>query len=64
MARNEPFLLFPQCFLLYQIIVSPSFHIFYFISLFATELEELKLAYKVKGKTYMLSCTTAIEAYN
>ena len=31
-ARNEQFLLFPQCFLLNQIIVSPFVHIFDIIS--------------------------------
>ena len=39
-ARKEQFLLFPQCFLLNQIIVSPFVHIFYIISLLAIELEE------------------------
>ena len=39
-ARNEQFLLFPQYFLLNQIIVSPFVHIFDIISLFAAELEE------------------------
>ena len=43
-ARNEQFLLFPQCFLLKQIIVSPPpfVHIFAIISLFAAELEAPK----------------------
>ena len=41
-ARKEQFLLFPQCFLLNQIIVSPFVHIFYIISLLAIELEEPK----------------------
>ena len=41
-ARNQHFLLFPQCFLLNQIIVSPFVHIFDIISLFATEFEEPK----------------------
>ena len=36
-ARNEQFLLFPQWFLLNQIIVSPFVHIFGIISLFAAE---------------------------
>ena len=31
-ARNEQFLLFPQCFLLDQITVYPPVHIFYIIS--------------------------------
>ena len=39
-ARHEQFLLFPQCFLLNQIIVSPFVHIFDIISLFAAESEE------------------------
>ena len=47
-ARDEQFLLFPQCFLLNQITVSPFVHIFDIISLFAAELEEPKLPYKVK----------------
>ena len=43
-ARNEQFHLFPQCFLLNQVLViSPSVHIFYFIFLFAAELEEPKI---------------------
>ena len=39
-ALNEQFLLFPQCFLPTQIIVSPFVHIFDIISLFAAELEK------------------------
>ena len=46
---NEQFLLFPQCFLLSQIIVSPFVHIFDIISLFAAELKSKKLVYQVKG---------------
>ena len=42
-ARNKQFLLFPQCFLLYQKIVSPFVNIFDFISFFAAELEEPKI---------------------
>ena len=38
-ARNEQFLLSPQCFLLNQIIVSPFVHISDIISSFAAELE-------------------------
>ena len=41
-AINKQFLLFPQCFLLNQIIVSPFVHIFDTIYLFAAELEVLK----------------------
>ena len=43
-ARNEQFLLFPQCFLLNQKMVSPFVNIFDIISLFAAELEEPKIA--------------------
>ena len=42
-ARNEQFLLFPQCFLLNQIIVFPFVHILDMVSLFAAELEEPKI---------------------
>ena len=38
-VENEQFLLFPQCFLLNQIIVSSFVHIFDIISLFAAEFE-------------------------
>ena len=42
-ARNERFLLFPQCFQLNQKIVSPFVNIFDMISLFAAEMEESKI---------------------
>ena len=42
-ARNEEFLLFPQCFLLSQKIISPFVNIYDIISLFAAELEEPKI---------------------
>ena len=42
-ARNEQFLLFPQCFLLNQKIVSPFVNIFDIISIFAGELEGPKI---------------------
>ena len=48
-ARNEQFLLFPQCFLLNQINVSPFVHICDIISLFAAELEEPKIGIQGKG---------------
>ena len=41
-ARNKQFLLFPQCFLLNQKIISPLVNIYDIISLFAAELEEAK----------------------
>ena len=50
-ARNEQFLLFPQCFLLNQIIVSPFVHIFDIISLFSAELEQAKVGILRKGLT-------------
>ena len=42
-AGNEQFLLFPQCFLLNHVTVSPFFHSFDTTSLFAAELEESKV---------------------
>ena len=48
-ARNEQFLLFPQCFLLNQIILSPFVYIFAIISLFAAELEQSKIGISGKG---------------
>ena len=50
-ALNEQFLLFPQCFLLNQIIVSLFVLIFDTISLFAAEFEEPKIGITGKGKT-------------
>ena len=47
-ACNKQFLLFLQCFLINQRIVSPFVHIFDTISLFAVELESPKLACDVK----------------
>ena len=46
---NEQFLLFPQCFLLNQKIVSPFIYFFDIISLFAPELEEPKIGISSKG---------------
>ena len=42
-ACNEQFLLYRQCFLLNQIIVSPFVHIFDIKSLLTAELEEPKI---------------------
>ena len=50
-ARNEQFLLFPQCFLLNQIIASPFVHTFHIISLFAAEFEEPEFG--IPGKELM-----------
>ena len=51
-AHNEQFLLFPQCFLLSQVIVSPFVHIFDIISLFAAEMKEPKIGISGKGLMY------------
>ena len=48
-ARNEQFLLFPQCFLLNQKIVSQFVHIFRNIFLFAAEFEEPETEISGKG---------------
>ena len=48
-ARNEQFLLFPQCFPLSQIAVSLFGHIFDKIALFAAEFEEPKIGISGKG---------------
>ena len=47
-ARNEQFLLFPQCFLLNQKIVFPTVHISDIIPLLAAELEKPKIG--ISGK--------------
>ena len=50
-ARNEQFLLFPQCFLRNQKIISPFVNIYDIISLFAAELEGPKIVISGKGLT-------------
>ena len=52
-ARNEQFLLFSQCFLLNQMIVSHFVHIFDIISLFAAELKESKIGIWGKELSHM-----------
>ena len=52
-ARNQQFLLFPQCFLLTQIIVYPLVHFFDMISLFAAESEEPEIGISDKGLTML-----------
>ena len=52
-VHKKQFLLFPQCFLLYQISVSPFVHIFDFISLFAGVLEESKISISGKGLKHL-----------
>ena len=49
-ARDMQFLLFPQCFLLNQIIVSQFVHIFELQLSLLLNLQSLKLAYQVEGK--------------
>ena len=51
-VHNEQFLLFPQGFLLKQIIVSPLVHIFAIISLFDAELDEPEIDISDKGLTH------------
>ena len=46
---NEQFILFPQCFLLIQIILSPFLHILTSYLYLLLKLKSLKLAYQVKG---------------
>ena len=53
-ARNEQFLLFPQRFLLNQIIVSPFVHIFDVISLFTAKFDEPKIGLSGKGLMYFI----------
>ena len=60
-ARNEQSLLFPQCFLLNQIIVSPFVHIFDIISLFAAELKEPKIGISGKGLSHYFVCSSEKE---
>ena len=50
-AHNEQFLLFTQCFLLNQKIISSYVNIYDIISLFAAELEEPKTGMRGKGLT-------------
>ena len=47
-ARNEQFLLFPQCFKLNQKIVSQFGHVFDIKSVFAVELEDATIGISVK----------------
>ena len=55
-ARNEQFLLFQQCFLPSQIIVSPFIHIFDIIYLFAAELVEPNIAIWGRGLIDLYTC--------
>ena len=64
-AHNEQFLLFPQCFLLNQIIVSV-YPMFNTISLFAAELEEPKIGISDKGFSkmfYLFMCSLCSYIY-
>ena len=62
-TRNEQFLLFPECFLLNQIIVSPFIHIFDIISLFAAELGEPKIGISGKGLILVKLVVLGINPY-
>ena len=55
MRKGEQFLLFPQCFLLNQIIVSPFVRIFDIKSLFGAEFEEPKIGVSGKGLKFFFS---------
>ena len=53
-ARNEQFLLFPQCFLLNQTTVYPFVNIFDTVLYFLLNWKSLKWTYQVKGSD--ISC--------
>ena len=57
-ACTKQFLLFPKCFVLNQIIVSPFAHIFGIISLFAAELEKPKSGILGKGLSICVIIST------
>ena len=48
-ACDEQFLIFPQCFLINQVIVFPFVHIFDIVFLFAAELGKPKIGISGKG---------------
>ena len=50
-ARNKQFLLFPQCFVPNQMIISLIVHIFDIVSLFGAEFEKPKIGISGKGLT-------------
>ena len=52
-AHNEQFLLFPQCFLPNQIIVSLFAHIFDTVSSFGAEFEKPKIGVSGTGLIYL-----------
>ena len=55
-ALTEQFLLFSQCFLLNQIIISLFVYIFDIISLFAAEFEEPKIGISDEGLMTLTNC--------
>ena len=63
-ARNEYFLLFPQCFLLNQKIVSPFVKIFDITSLFAAEVEEPKIGIRGKGLSFLFGNLQILEIWS
>ena len=56
-ARHEQFLLFPQCFLLNHIIISPFVHIIDIISVFAAEVGRPKISISGKRLTHLCYLT-------
>ena len=60
---NEQFFLFPQCFLLNQIIVSPFVHVFEILSLFAAEFEEPKIGLSGRGLIRTLNAPWIVSNY-
>ena len=60
-AHNEQLLLFPQYFLLKQIIVSPVVHIVAIISLFSAELEEPRIGISGKELKLQVSYSPTIQ---
>ena len=61
---NKQFLLFPQFFLLNQIIVSPFVDIADFIFSFVAEMEEPKIGISGKGLTYCSLIITKYEVHS
>ena len=55
-ARNEQFLLFSQCFLPNQIIISKFVHIFDIVSLYGAQFEKPKLCISGKGLSESMYC--------
>ena len=63
-ARNEQFLLFPQCFLVKQVFVSQFVHIFAIIYLLAAELKKPKIGISGKGLRIILDSVNQSSRYD